>query len=221
MLSILIIALLTDSSKGEINPDIIGNLGGSTRIDLLSLLDPSRDQIKGQIDLTAGGISMKNSWFMSAIRIPYLPSDQYDLELELTRNGGEDGIGIVLPLVHQQDVTLVLGGYPDLGGLDGLNYIDGKNLTENGTGHKSCLRNGNKIELVIRVRNQVLSYSYSCHSNIQEWVYDISTGKLSIDDRVGDLRQRSLALYQVKGESLFTKMELRDYGKGKFISHWH
>jgi hypothetical protein len=220
MLLILLIILFTDSSMGEIPTVKNGKLGVSTTIDLLALVDPSRDSVKGHIDFTAGGISMKNSWLMSAIRIPYQPSAQYDLELELNRTEGKDGIGIVLPVVNEQEVTLVLGGYPDLGSLDGLNYVDGKNLTENGTGHKSCLRNGNKIELFIHVRDKILSYSYSCYSKVQERVYDISTGKLSIDGRVGDVRQRSLALYQVKGQSQFTKIELRDYGKGKYISNW-
>jgi len=92
--------------------------------------------------VTSGTLSMQSRWFITALRLPYLPSGQYDLELN--RIEGKDGVGIVLPLARQHQVTLVLGGYPELGGLDGLNYVDGKNLAENGTGKSSCLENAHK-----------------------------------------------------------------------------
>jgi hypothetical protein len=211
ILPILAFVLLANNSPAEID---------SGMIDLLSLVDPPRDRLKGEVEVTPMGITMKSHWFISAVRLPYLPSAQYDLELELNRTQGKDGIGLVLPLAHRRQVTLVLGGYPNLGGLDGLNYINDKDLSENGTGKKSCLENKQKTSLTVHVRHDTISYRYPCRSGEQSFVHDLTAGNLSIDDRAGDLRQRSLGLYQVKGESHFTKIHLRDHGEGEIILDW-
>jgi hypothetical protein len=215
LLVVLILLLLTNGILADPGPDRLQS--AAARIDLLALVDPTRDRLKGEVEMTKGALSMQSRWFITALRLPYLPSEQYDLELELNRIEGKDGIGIVLPLARQRQVALVLGGYPELGGLDGLNYVDGKNLAENGTGSSSCLENAHKIALNIQVRPGEISYRYPCRSGEQGKVYRISGDRLSIDDRAGDPDQRALALYQVKGRSSFSKIRLTDYGQGRQI----
>ena len=163
---------------------------------------------------------MKSRWSLAAMRVPYLPSSRYDLELDLVRVQGEDGIGIVLPIEGDAAVAIVFGGYPGLGSLDGLNYVDDQNLSENGTGTKSCLRNNAPIRLSIRVRPNRINYRYQCHMEMIDTVYDIEDRTLRVDDRIDVGEQKSLALYQVRGQSRFSEIRLRDYGQGRFISAW-
>ncbi len=189
-------------------------------IDLLSLIEPARDRIKGTVVATAGVLLLDSPWYFVATRLPYLPSDQYDLEFEVTRTTGHDGIGIVLPVSAQRQIALVLGGYPSKGGLDGLNYVDGKDLTENGTGTKTCIRNGESLTIKVAVRADQVSYCCQCGAAEVGAVFKIAGRDLNIDERAGGLRQRGLAIYQVKGESRFTKIVLHDYGHGRFLTAW-
>jgi hypothetical protein len=211
----LLLVIFSGTGLGDAGRQLEDGSFGARAIDLLPLVVPGRDRIAGDVVKAAGKLSIASRWSIGAARLPYLPSAEYDLELELSRISGRDGIGIVLPVAGRQEVALVLGGYPREGGLDGLNYVDGKNLVSNGTSIKSCLRNNETINVMVQVRVNAISYYYDCGSTTIGESYNIEGHDLSIDRLANDIEQRSLALYQVKGESEFTKIVVTDFGEGR------
>ncbi len=71
--------------------------------------------------------------------------------MQFTREHGDEGVSLVLP-VGQQQLLCTLAGYPQLGYVSGLSQIDEKNAPYNETGRtKSKLTNGTPYDVLATV----------------------------------------------------------------------
>ncbi len=123
-------------------------------VDLLSLVDPSKDGLSGawkrERDRLACGSAP-----LARIQVPYRPPAEYDLRLAFARLEGEGEVNVVLSR----------GGRPflwSMGASDnrffGFAEIGGKGAHENDTSVRrtSCLENGRPYELVLHVRKDAV-----------------------------------------------------------------
>jgi hypothetical protein len=101
-------------------------------IDLLALVDPARDAVKGAWRFD-GKVLVGSGDMNATLQIPRPPPEEYDLELVVQRTGSPEAFVI----------GLVGGGAPFMAGLDGfsgttsgLAVIDGKNYDANETTRK-------------------------------------------------------------------------------------
>ena len=120
------------------------------KVNLLSLIDPSKDSIEGKWQLVAGAlISDKGEY--SRLSIPYMPPEEYDLSVEFTRLKGNECVQIILSKSGHQ-FMYVLGG--DAGKISGFDVVNGKGFKDNDSGYRGkVIVDGKKQNLVIKVRN--------------------------------------------------------------------
>ncbi|MCG8650881.1 MAG: hypothetical protein MI861_13670, partial [Pirellulales bacterium] len=87
-----------------------GQSGDWVAVDLLELIAPDRDVIRGDWKREQEGVSVRAGEKPSICSVPYELGDHYVLEMELTRTGGNDAVGVILPLGKRQ-VFLELSGW--------------------------------------------------------------------------------------------------------------
>jgi hypothetical protein len=153
---------LKDSSGNKNHGKIVGakwvNANGTpispppTVIDLLSLIDPSKDRIAGTWAFKDGGLHASDPKSNARLQVPYQPPEEYDLRVVYTRVRGKQGI----------IVALVGGGRPFgfvAAGLDGNNCVyafdrvDYQPYRSNSTTVRlPDIKLGQAYELVLQVR---------------------------------------------------------------------
>ena len=120
-----------------------------TPVDLLPLIDPSRDSIRGKWSVEQGRLRCDEMMWAARIVVPYLPPEEYDLNLEVERVAGGDALFMGLTGGGTQFVH-VLDGYTTNGGpLSGFEVLDRDRAIDNEsrrngrvftTGKKSSVR---------------------------------------------------------------------------------
>ena len=122
-------------------------------IDLLKLIDPRRDAVKGVWELREGVLSCQpGDWVR--LEIPYTPPDEYDLTIVATRVSGDDGLffGLVYGNVHW---TLSFDSQPWAGYITGIGCVDSVHLGAPGNPTKTVGRvlvNGKPAVFAFKVR---------------------------------------------------------------------
>ena len=139
----------------------------STRnVDLLKLIDPSRDSIVGAWTFDGSTLVTPNAKF-GRVQILYAPPEEYDLRLEAERTEGSDSIIL----------GLVSGGHPFMVAIDafthdpssGVELIDGKSFADNETAVPGrLLENGKRAAIVVAVRRESLAVTVNGRKLI-EW----------------------------------------------------
>lgn len=108
----------------------MAELGITTAVDLLSLVDVARDKVQGDWALEGGVLTLVRGGFPSRIQIPYEPPLEYDLTVVAERIEGQ--AGILIGLVR--DTAQVTAAIDDHAGTaSGLATIDGKLSNSNET----------------------------------------------------------------------------------------
>jgi hypothetical protein len=90
-------------------------------------------------------------------QVRYRPPAEYDLEVEFTRQAGNDLVGLILPVAEGQDVMLFLGGYGNK--VTGFDVVDGQAGGKNVTNRRvaeGCLTNGRKYKGRVEVRRDAV-----------------------------------------------------------------
>jgi hypothetical protein len=104
------------------------NVAPGGGINLMALIDPKRDAVKGEWTLEEGFLINKGDEGV-CLQIPFQPPDEYDLRLTLKRFGSVDSFWIGLVAGNTQ-VTLLIDGYPaNAVYMSGFEQIDGRFLT--------------------------------------------------------------------------------------------
>jgi hypothetical protein len=98
-------------------------------IDLLSLIDPRIDAVKGTF-LFEGKVLVMVGGDFDRLQIPYAPPDEYDLRLIAERKTGTGNINIGLVSGGHQFLVMIDA---DGGGTTGLDFIDNKPFFSNET----------------------------------------------------------------------------------------
>jgi hypothetical protein len=136
--------------------EAIAEMGGVPRvaakgpwIDLLPLVDPARDAVKGTWQREGTALSC-NSESAARIMIPLVPEGSYELRVAFVRESGDQGIAIVLPAGSAR-VSLTLAAFA--GRVHGLESVDGQTPLENPTGVKPAeIENGREYPVHVKVR---------------------------------------------------------------------
>ncbi|HEX7901470.1 MAG TPA: hypothetical protein VF950_27170 [Planctomycetota bacterium] len=108
-------------------PEVVPSPG---RVDLLALIDPARDQVKGEWRRDGSALITPELPF-GRLQIPYAPPDEYSLKLDVTRVAGIDSLNVGLVAEGRQFVA-ILDGMKD-GDTAGIDLIAGKGFMENPT----------------------------------------------------------------------------------------
>ena len=116
-------------------------------INLLRAIDPKVDGVKGTWTLEGRFLTGREEGAMT-LMVPYVPPDEYDLTAVLTRRGGGDAITIGLVGGGSQ-FNLILDGHAGVGGLSGLELIDGKYVNQHTESVKGRLVNMDQTVTVL------------------------------------------------------------------------
>jgi hypothetical protein len=120
-------------------------------INLLVLVDPERDTVKGfwrVVDGPAGRRLESDATSMARIAIPYAPPEEYDFRVQFTRQSGDNCLAQIF--THQNQASLILFGWKNT--ICGLQTIKGANADTNPTGVRRSNTNGESHTSVLRVR---------------------------------------------------------------------
>jgi len=115
--------------------DEIAKLGGAASdkgrwMDVLKLVDPARDTIRGRWEQTKAGLLTDAVGPHAVIEIPIDPSGNYELEVKFVRLAGSEDVGVTFP-VGPNHAGLGLAWYK--GTITGLVEINGKGARDNET----------------------------------------------------------------------------------------
>jgi len=129
----------------------IARLGGSGRspraINLLALVDPVRDRVKGQWRFEPAGLVCDND-LQARLRIPYQPPEEYDFYIEFTRLDGQFAVAQMLARGDKQFAWLMDEGkqmvcqlfVPPRGNREDIITVEGGPFLQNGRRHSSLVR---------------------------------------------------------------------------------
>jgi hypothetical protein len=98
-------------------------------MDLLALVDPAADTVRGDWRRQADGLRAHGFVPEARICIPVIPEGDYELQARLRRIAGINTVGVVLALGKGQAAVMLSA---DGGGLHGLGDVDGKGPKDTG-----------------------------------------------------------------------------------------
>jgi hypothetical protein len=123
----------------------------SGAVDLLRMIEPSKDAVHGTWSLEDGGLACEPGEAVR-LQIPYVPPDEYDLNISFERKAGNRGIAFILARGSAQ-WGLGWDYFPTQGYRSGLLLLDGAEIAPGAsTLNGPQLANGKKHELSIQVR---------------------------------------------------------------------
>lgn len=122
------------------------------KVDLLKLVDPSRDTIDGTWMFVNGQLK-SNDALRARINIPYDPPREYDFVIEFTRNAGIDCV--VQDFTNVRQCAWMMGGWK--GTINGFHLVNDKTAQYNPGSDKSfILENGQRHTSLVRVRRNYI-----------------------------------------------------------------
>ena len=130
-----------------------------TKLDLLKHFDPDRQVLAGEWLLDEQGLRVGPSPAARCVLVEEVP-EQYDLQVEFVRRGGDDSVVVILPIGGVVSPALELGAWR--GECHGLSRVNGRSAraAENPTAVRPGeLENGRTYQLVARVRKTAERYS--------------------------------------------------------------
>ncbi len=185
----------------------------SHAVNLMSLLLPARDTVKGIWKLEAGKLIVEPSRF-ARILIPYEPPEEYDFRIILRRVAGING-AVQIFSHYNRTAMWILGGQKNTA--FGFQLVAGVAAFKNRTcaWMKNGLEIGRDYTSILKVRNNGVK-AYLDGKLISEWTTDYGDASL---DRVWDLPdKRLLALGSSDSFFEFYKIDLLEVtGKGRAV----
>lgn len=132
----------------------VGTGGKRPPVDLLKMIDPEKDSVKGKWKLVAGALLSPTPELGQGtiLQVPYEPPEEYDLTVVLERKAGTNYLAIAMPCGKTR-FAVVMDAWPQEGGIYGLEKVDGQAVKSNETGKKGILAPLNKpITVVCMIR---------------------------------------------------------------------
>jgi hypothetical protein len=146
-------AVATASITSE--PPVVAPLG-KRAIDLLKLIDPSRDTMTGNWKLITGEFAPQlssDATQHARLNIPYAPPQEYDFRVDFTRTGGDNCMAQMF--TDQNPCCLVLYGWK--GTVSGFQQVKGQAADHNPTAvHDLATSNGQRHTSIIKVRKNAI-----------------------------------------------------------------
>jgi serine/threonine-protein kinase len=126
-------------------------------IDLLALVDPARDAVKGSWKLEKGRL-VSDEENAARLELPYLPPEEYDFKVVFTRKTGNDAVNQIVP--HAATVFVwQMGAFENT--VFGISEINGRRANENATTleRERCLETGREYTSILEVRRNRVTAS--------------------------------------------------------------
>jgi hypothetical protein len=185
--------------------------GTHRTVDLLKLIDPARDTVKGTWKMNGSVLSGQSAAVREAsIRIRYQPPEEYDLRVEFTRVMGDECVGEIVS--HGGHTFLaVQGGWANT--ICGLDVVDDKRANANPTTQKfpQVIKNGERTVVVCEVRNRSVTVRVN-GAVVTHYVTNYSD--LGLCKPVWGIGDGVLGLGAYEGEFLFHSVRLTEVGGG-------
>jgi hypothetical protein len=160
------------------------------RIDLLKLLNPSKNTISGYWNLNDGVLSTAEG-AKAQIEFPYTPPQEYDYRIQLERSRGTAPVSLIC-VGGGHEFSWVLGGAKNT--ISGLAMLDGKNFDDNPstvTRARPLIVNGQPHLLVVTVRKEIVR---AFIDGIQHCVLKTDYKNLTIDPALQQPGKTTLGL---------------------------
>ena len=120
-------------------------------VDILRIVDPTRDTVKGRWSRDGKEISCEREDF-SRLVIPVIVEGSYELEVDFTRTAGDSDVNAFFGVGSHQCLIKLSS---DIGGHSGIEMIDGHGVahSENPASIKpGVLENGRRYQLLVKVQ---------------------------------------------------------------------
>jgi hypothetical protein len=119
-------------------------------VELLPRVNIRADRLTGEWRQTGDGLTA-SSGAPAVMRVPVVLEGSYELQVDFTRNAGDDSVQIRYPVGPQHHIYFTLGGWH--GRADGFGPIDGRLAIDgNSTSRRpSVLRTGRRYSALLRV----------------------------------------------------------------------
>jgi len=154
-------------------------------VDLLALIDPGRDTVRGTWRKTKAGLISPLKDY-ARLRIPYVPPEEYALTMVVTQLDGKETLVIGLVAAGRQCMVSLDAG--KTGDIVGLDLIDGKPYSANATTRRGKLFvRGKTNRLAVTVKKSGITVT--CNDRpIVNWRGDVRRLSLHQAWQVGDGR---------------------------------
>jgi hypothetical protein len=191
-----------------------GEAAWQNAIDLLPLIDPEKDTVKGQWVFQKGGLvgDLDNN---GRIEIPYQPPEEYDFRVEFSRPSSlNDGSNCqFLAKAGHEFMWSCFAFMKPSKNIFGFAEINGKNANYNPSGTDVSSPRGGRHVSLVEVRNTGLR-GYHDGKFVVEWKTDYSD--MGLPER-WRLRNRGLLGLGSQCRTVFHRAQVREVtGKGKF-----
>jgi len=178
-------------------------------LDLLPLVQPGRDAIKGTWTRTGDDLRVAaGSQAGARLTVPVAPRGDYELLLNVSRGAGPDSCNIGLP-VGRTHVTLIVDG--ERGTVIGLGHIDGVKYFKTPTARKLPVFGDGKphtILVQVRTREDRAQILVSVDGRpVIRWVGEQES--LKPDDGVKPTHPEAILLGSTRTEYIFHRIQLR------------
>ncbi|HLX61790.1 MAG TPA: hypothetical protein VKX17_10955 [Planctomycetota bacterium] len=174
-------------------------------VDLLKLVDPAKDSVAGQWKMQDGALLCTSLDRTQRIELPYKPGAEYDLHCVLSRQDGNDDIGLYL-VSNDQKIMLSLCGWAN--SIAGLRNINGKepNMAGNPTKTKNSIVNGKDYDFKVFVRKSnirvLMNDKELFNYKFETPAFTPLPGYLNLHD------EKALGLYTSQAAVKFTRIEV-------------
>ncbi len=129
---------------------IAETVNNARAIDLLPLVDVTRDAVSGQWEQEEQGFKCDASR-ASRLMLPVVPQGDYELEVEFTRQGGNESINLILPVARGKS-SWCSTAIPSGASAQGLDMVDGEYAYRNPTTVAPFrLENGRRYRTTVKV----------------------------------------------------------------------
>jgi hypothetical protein len=205
---------IQQASASPIAP-AVGTQVGHRVVNLIALIDPDEDAVKGAWKIVGGKLFCESSTD-SRLRIPYLPADEYDFHIQFIRQAGKDGVCQIL--THGGRDFLWVNG-EDQNTIHGFSRVGGKDCGHNPT--KAAVlpeekANGRMHDSVVQVRQAYIA-AYVDGRLVSRHDTNFSDMSISRDWSIGG---GALGLATLHTPTAFSIVEVTEItGTGQVLPH--
>lgn len=185
-------------------------------INLLPLVDPQKDAIDGDWKLTNDGLALERPKGIGVLKLPYVPPEEYDFEIEFTPQSGGRNVNQHL-VAAGSSFAWKLNAYglnPPIHGFDLLDNKLARNRSEAVAHNPLMLEPGRRYTSKVEVRRGSLRALVNGEEYVR-WSGDFNRLSLETFWKLPNNRQLALSAYN-RGV-VFHRIEVREVtGKGTF-----
>jgi predicted Ser/Thr protein kinase len=165
---------------------VAGDSIPGTRVNLLPLIDPSRDKVEGKWQMQDGALVCEKGG-KARIAIPFTVPEEYDFRIKFTIVDGDQKVRQILTKSGHQFFWGI--SHVGWGSIFGFGIIDGKDFDRNPTTVKKnqYLKNGVTYESIVQVRNRGVT-AFLNGERMREWKPDYR----NVDNQGWKLKDDSL-----------------------------